>query len=450
MNRRRAIRPIKVKQTIRQYDEQEQTCFWVKGKTALRGEVQIAGAKNSALPLLAVSLLTQEPLHLRRVPDLLDVEVMLRLLEHLGVQVTRSDGQLSLVVKVAAEPVAPAALTSPIRASFLVLGPLLATRGEARVAMPGGDDIGGRPVDEHLRGFAALGAEISIESGEVVAHAKAGLKGADIQLATPSVTGTANLLMAAILASGKTRISNAAREPEIVDLAKCLRQMGADIEGEGSDCLQVHGVRSLSGTNYKVMPDRIEAGSYLIGAAATSGLVRVNGIGAELLVDVLDKLEASGADLHCSETSVQLDMQGRRPKAVNIETSPYPGFPTDLQSSMMVLNALAEGESSIKEKIFENRFLQVDSLKRMGAQISRKCQMQIDIKGCPTLMGAELEASDLRSAFALTLAAIAAEGESQISGIHHMDRGYEQADAKLRALKADVRRMIWPVPAVFA
>ena len=433
-----------------QQSSQEDVCLRIQGRTPLSGVVQVAGAKNAVLPLLAASLLTGESVHLRRVPRLIDVDVMLRLLQHLGVRVDRQADQLSLCATGDAEPVAPDFLVAPIRASFLVLGPLLATRRWAQVAMPGGDAIGRRPVDEHIKGFEALGAKISKVSGQVVAQAKKGLRGADIRLGVRSVTATVNLLMAATLARGKTSIRNAAREPEIVDLARCLQKMGAKIDGAGSDCLRIQGVSVLGGAAHEVMPDRIEAGSYLIAAAATAGQVRVRGIDAALLAGLPEKLQATGASLECKDDEVCLDMGGRRPRAVDIETQPYPGFPTDLQSPMMVLNALATGCASIHEHIFENRFMQVASLRRMGAEINQKSKSQVDIKGQPTLHGAALEATDLRSAFALTLAAIAAEGESWMSRAYHLDRGYEQVDAKLRGLGANLERVIRPQSAVQA
>lgn len=416
--------------------------LFIKGGVPLVGEVRIAGAKNAALPLLAATLLTEDEMRLSNCPCLQDVATMLWLLRTLGIKVSQqqAEAKVYIGVGVASSHLAPDHLVRIMRASFLVLGPLLATTGQARISLPGGCAIGTRPVDQHLAGFAAMGADIRIEDGYVIAAAPAGLTGANILLNVPTVTGTENILMAATLAKGRTVIKNAACEPEVVDLANCLIAMGADIQGQGSSTLIVEGVDRLHGVSYQIISDRIESGSYLVAAAATGGSIRVVNTQPEHMEAVVAKLAETGARIDVQKDSIGLDMRGRRPKAVGIKTAPYPGFPSDMQAQFTALNAIAAGTSQIEENMFENRLMHVQQLKRMGADIAMQGASSVGISGVSKLQAASVMATDLRASFGLVIAALAAEGETCIDRIYHIDRGYERLEEKLSALGAHVFR----------
>ncbi len=410
------------------------------GGRPLDGEVRASGAKNAALPILAAGLLSEEPLVIGNVPHLHDVTTMIKLLSQLGVTVTVGD-QMTVTVDAAriAEPVAPYELVKTMRAAILVLGPLLARHGEARVSLPGGCAIGARPVDLHVSGLQAMGAEVHIEGGYI--HARAGrLKGARIVLDTVTVTGTENLMMAATLAEGETLIENAAREPEVVDLAQCLIAMGAEIQGAGSDRLVIRGQKRLKGAHHNVLPDRIETGTFLVAGAITGGRVRVRNTRPDHLDAVLAKLRDAGATVTTGADWIEVDMGGRRPRAVDIRTAPYPAFPTDMQAQFAALNAVADGVGTVVETIFENRYMHMQELQRMGADIRIEGHTAI-IHGVERLSGAPVMATDLRASASLVLAGLVAEGTTDVLRIYHIDRGYECIEEKLGQLGARIRRL---------
>lgn len=411
----------------------------ITGGEPLVGDVVISGAKNAALPILCASLLTAEPVVLSNVPRLKDVDTTLSLLQRLGVAVQRDVAE---GVELAAAQVdsleAPYDLVKTMRASILVLGPLVARFGQARVSLPGGCAIGQRPVDQHIRGLQALGAEITIEHGYVVAKAKR-LKGAVIRTDMVTVTGTENLLMAAVLAEGTTVLENAAREPEVVDLAELLIKMGARITGHGTDRVVIEGVERLHGAQYRVMPDRIEAGSFLCAVAATGGQIRLADVAPSTMGATLSKLTEAGLKLEVGQDWIAASMQGR-PQAVDLRTHEYPGFATDMQAQFMALNAVAEGTSMVVETIFENRFMHVQELIRLGADIEIDGHTAV-VRGVSSLSGATVMATDLRASASLVIAGLKAEGETVIERIYHLDRGYTNMEIKLRQLGAQIERL---------
>jgi len=410
----------------------------IRGGVPLEGETVISGAKNAALPIMCAALLTREPLRLGNVPKLMDVRTMTRLLERMGVSVhAPSPGALTLHAQRIADPSAPYELVRTMRASVLVLGPLLARCGEARVALPGGCAIGQRPVDQHVKGLEAMGAEIHIEHGDMTARA-ARLHGTRIVMDLVTVTGTENLMMAATLAEGATVIENAAREPEIVDLAACLNAMGARIRGAGSDVIRIEGVDALGGTAHHVMPDRIETGTYLAAVAAAGGRVRLRGAAPETLDATLDKLREAGARIRLQPEAIEIEMNGR-PRAVDLRTAPYPGFATDMQAQLLALDTIAEGTGVVTETIFENRFMHALELQRLGADIAIEGNTAV-VRGVARLQGAAVMATDLRASASLVIAGLVAQGETLIDRIYHLDRGYEALEAKLGALGARVER----------
>ena len=413
----------------------------IRGGVPLHGEIRISGAKNSALPILAATLLVAEPVKITNLPHLNDITTMIELLGCMGVEVT-IDEKLGIETNARStrEFTAPYELVKTMRASILVLGPLLAHFGEAHVSFPGGCAIGSRPVDLHLRGLEALGAEIVIDEGYIHAYRKGRLKGARFFFETVTVGGTENLLMAAALAEGRTVLENAAREPEIVDLANCLNAMGAKITGQGTDTITIEGVEKLHGAEYAVMPDRIETGTYLVAAAATGGKIRVKDTRADILEAVLFKLEEAGAKITSGSNWIELDMQGKRPRAVNIKTAPYPAFPTDMQAQFTALNAIAEGTSTVTETVFENRLIQTHELNRMGAHITIQGNNAI-IEGRGKLTGCPVMATDLRASASLVIAGLVAQGETRVDRIYHIDRGYECIEEKLQSLGANIRRV---------
>ena len=414
--------------------------FLINGGVALHGSVRASGSKNAVLPILAATLLADSPMTVRNVPDLRDVKTTVQLLSEMGAKLTHDErGFIQVDSSQITEFTAPYDLVKTMRASILVLGPLLARFGEAAVSLPGGCAIGTRPVDLHIKGLRALGAEIEVEGGYIRARAKR-LKGAHIVLETVTVTGTENLLMAAVLAQGTSVIENAAREPEVSDLAHCLVAMGAQIEGIGSDTLTINGVDSLSGCDYSVLPDRIETGTYLLAAAITGGCVKVIETQPKLLESVLLKLEQAGAIVESGTDWVKVDMQGKRPLSVSLRTAPHPAFPTDMQAQFSALNAVAEGVATITETIFENRFMHMPELQRMGAEIEVQGNTSV-ITGVAELHGAPVMTTDLRASAGLILAALAAEGETTIDRIYHMDRGYEKIEQKLTQLGANIQRI---------
>ena len=412
----------------------------IRGGTALEGEVRISGAKNAALPILAAALLPEEPVRIGNVPQLHDVTTMIALLGRMGVSVALDERmQVEVDPRQAREAVAPYELVKTMRASILVLGPLLARHGQADVSLPGGCAIGARPVNLHVEGLKAMGAEIEIEGGYI--RARAGrLRGARIVLETVTVTGTENLMMAATLAQGRTIIENAAREPEVVDLAGFLNAMGARVSGAGTDTLVIEGVERLHGCSYEVLPDRIEAGTYLVAGAITGGRVRARNARAGHLDAVLAKLREGGAVLKVDEQWIEIDMRGRRPRAVDLRTSPYPGFPTDMQAQFAALDAVAEGVSTVVETVFENRYMHMLELRRLGADIRIEGHTAV-IHGVPRLSGAPVMATDLRASASLVLAGLVAEGITEVQRIYHIDRGYECIEEKLGQLGADIRRV---------
>jgi UDP-N-acetylglucosamine 1-carboxyvinyltransferase len=416
--------------------------FIVRGGQPLQGTLIASGSKNAALPIMAATLLSAERCRLHRIPVLRDIATMMTLLSSLGATATRpsSDGALMIDSSAVREFRAPYDLVKTMRASILVLGPLLARFGQAEVSFPGGCAIGSRPVDLHIRALEAMGAEVRVEAGYIVAKAPRGLVGTDFTFETVTVGGTENAIMAAALARGRSTLRNVAREPEIVDLVRFLRAMGARIEGEGTDTMTVDGVEALAGATYEVMPDRIEAGTYLVAAAATRGNVTVEGISPQVLGVVMDKLVLTGADIAVGENWVSLDMKGRRPEAVDIETAPFPGFPTDMQAQFTALNAIAVGQSSVVETVFENRLMQAHEMRRMGADIEIAGD-SARISGRERLQGAPVMASDLRASASLVIAGLVAEGETRIDRIYHIDRGYENIEGNLQSLGADIRRI---------
>jgi len=413
----------------------------IEGGARLDGSLVASGSKNAALPILAATLLTSEACQLSRVPKLKDVSTMLTLLSSLGVQVTPTGpNSVSIDSGTATEAKAPYELVKTMRASILVLGPLLARFGRAEVSFPGGCAIGSRPVDLHISALEAMGAEIVTDGGYLVASASEGLCGVDFRFRTVTVGGTENAMMAAALARGDTILRNAAREPEIVDLANFLNQMGAKISGQGTDTIYVSGVPALVGCSYSVMADRIEAGTYLVAAAATRGRVRLEGISGVMLGVVLEKLRECGATIREGDDWVELDMEGRRPRAVDVVTAPFPGFPTDMQAQFTALNTVAEGRARVTETIFENRLMQAREMERMGANIVIETDTAITA-GKEVLQGAPVMASDLRASASLVIAGLVAEGETRIDRIYHIDRGYEDIEGKLQTLGANIRRV---------
>jgi len=412
----------------------------ITGGERLSGEVRISGAKNSALPILAAALLAEEPVVLENVPHLNDVTTTLNLLRRMGVEIICHDGvRLEIDAVNISDFLAPYELVKTMRASVLVLGPLLSRFGRADVSLPGGCAIGARPINLHVAGLQAMGAEITIDNGFIRARAER-LKGAHIVLDTVTVTGTENLMMAAVLARGETVIENAAREPEVVDLANFLQRMGAQIEGPGTDTILIQGVETLHGTSYSVLPDRIESGTYLVAAAITGGRVKIKGTRPDHLEAVLRKLQEAGATVQRGSDWIELDMAGRRPTAVNLHTSPYPGFPTDMQAQFCALNAVAVGTGTIIETIFENRFMHAQELQRLGADLSVEGNTVV-IRGVERLAGAPVMATDLRASASLVLAGLAAEGVTIVERIYHIDRGYERLEEKLALLGAEIRRL---------
>jgi UDP-N-acetylglucosamine 1-carboxyvinyltransferase len=414
----------------------------ITGGNPLHGELRISGAKNAALPILAGTLLSETPVTVGNVPHLLDITTTMELLGRMGIGLT-VDEKLNIEVdtRSISSYVAPYDLVKTMRASILVLGPLVARFGQADVSLPGGCAIGGRPVNLHLQGLAQMGANIEVKNGYIHASAKR-LKGCRLVLDMVTVTGTENLMMAAALAEGTTVIENAAREPEVVDLANFLNMMGAKIHGAGTDILEIEGVDGLSaeGRNYRVMPDRIEAGTYLVAAAMTGGKVKLKDVRSDILDSVLQKLRESGAKITTTEDTIELDMQGARPHSVSLRTAPYPAFPTDMQAQFMALNAVADGVGVITETIFENRFMHVQEMQRMGADITVESNTAI-IRGKPVLNGAPVMATDLRASASLVLAALVAEGSTVVDRIYHIDRGYECIEEKLSQLGAEIRRI---------
>jgi UDP-N-acetylglucosamine 1-carboxyvinyltransferase len=414
--------------------------FLIQGGTRLEGEVRISGAKNAALPLLAATLLASTPITLTNVPDLKDVSTLIKLIKGMGVTVTRDGDTVTVDNSTLNSKFAPYELVKTMRASILVLGPLLARYGDAVVSLPGGCAIGSRPVDQHLKALIAMGADVQVENGYVHAKMDGRLKGGRLLFDMVTVGGTENILIAATLADGTTIIENAAREPEVTDLAHMLVKMGAKIDGIGTDTLTVHGVESLSGCEYAVVADRIETGSYLAAAAMTGGRVRATNTDASLLEAVLLKFEEMGAKITTGPDWIELDMEGRRPKAVNFRTLPHPAFPTDMQAQLMTVNAIAEGTGTIIETIFENRFMHVPELARMGAHIQVDGHTAI-VTGVETLQAAPVMATDLRASMSLVMAALFAQGETCIDRIYHIDRGYERVEEKLIGLGAQIKRV---------
>lgn len=411
----------------------------IEGPCKLSGGVHISGAKNAALPILMGCLLAETPVTLSNVPHLKDVTTTIQLLATMGVEVMFDE---SLNIEIDASTIttkeAPYELVKTMRASILAMGPLLARFGEARVSLPGGCAIGSRPVNIHITGMEMMGAEIEVEQGYIIAKADK-LKGADITMEPVTVTGTENLLMAAVLAEGETILRNSAMEPEVSDLANFLNAMGAKITGIGTDTLVIQGVKQLTGVDYRVIPDRIEAGTYLAAGALTGSRVTVKSVIPEHLTSVLDKFVEAGAFIETTEDTITLDMQGRKLKPVNIVTDPYPGFPTDMQAQFVVMNCLAEGEATVEETIFENRFMHVSELTRMGAQIDVEGNTATT-HGVDELVGAPVMATDLRASASLILAGLVAEGETVVSRIYHIDRGYELIEEKFHKLGAHIYR----------
>ncbi len=412
----------------------------IRGGVRLEGEIRISGAKNAALPILAATLLADAPVVIGNVPHLHDITTTMELLGGMGLRLT-VDEKMNIEVdsSTITDFFAPYELVKTMRASILVLGPLLARFGRADVSLPGGCAIGSRPVNLHLQGLAAMGAELTVEGGYIRASANR-LKGVDLVLDLVTVTGTENLMMAATLADGVTVIRNAAREPEVVDLANCLISMGALITGAGTDTITIEGVESLGGTHYKILPDRIETGTYLVAAAMTGGHIKVKDTRPELLESVLAKLVEAGAEITTGDDWIELDMVGKRLVAVDIHTAPYPGFPTDMQAQFTALNCIAKGTGTITEAVFENRFMHVLELQRMGAQVKLEGNTAITT-GVDRLTSAPLMATDLRASASLVLAGLVADGETEVDRIYHIDRGYETIEEKLANLGACIRRI---------
>ena len=412
----------------------------IKGGRPLEGEISISGAKNAALPILAATLLADDPVNLSNVPHLHDITTTIGLLAGMGSDLT-IDERMNLEVDSTniKEFFAPYELVKTMRSSILVLGPLLAKYGKADVSLPGGCAIGSRPVNIHLQGLRSMGADIQVEGGYIRATAKR-LKGVLLTMDIVTVTGTENLMMAATLAEGTTILENAAREPEVSDLANCLISMGAKIKGAGTDRIEIEGVEKLSGTSYEIMPDRIETGTYLVAAAMTGGKVKLKNTKANLLDSVLSKLTEAGASIDVDENTITLDMNGRRPKAVDIHTVPFPGFPTDMQAQFTAMNCIATGSGVITESVFENRFMHVQELQRMGADLKLEGNTVIST-GADGLTGAPVMATDLRASASLVLAGLVADGDTVVDRIYHIDRGYETIEEKLTQLGAYIRRI---------
>lgn len=414
--------------------------FKINGGNRLTGEVTISGAKNAALPILMSAILSDTTIVIHNVPRLNDINTTIKLLTQLGAQVSWvGDNSLSINASTIDQHRASYELVKTMRASILVLGPLLAKFGHAEVSLPGGCAIGARPVDLHIHGLKLMGADIEVENGYIIAKKHDGLIGATIFMDTVSVTGTENLMMAAVLATGTTVIENAAREPEIVDLANCLNAMGGKVNGAGTDTLTIEGVKSLSGSEYKVMSDRIETGTFLVAAAVTQGHVKCLNTDPSALDAVLSKLQESGANISTGEDWIELTMD-QRPKAVNIKTAPHPAFPTDMQAQFVTLNVVAEGSAHITETIFENRFMHVPELQRMGANIDLEGNTAIT-KGVDHLTGAQVMATDLRASASLVIAGLVSTSETQVDRIYHIDRGYQNIEDKLSKLGADIKRV---------
>jgi UDP-N-acetylglucosamine 1-carboxyvinyltransferase len=409
----------------------------IQGGVPLSGEVRVAGAKNAALPILAAALLTAAPVRITNVPQLNDVRTMVKLLERMGVAAEVTAHEVRLDARHVTEPFAPYEHVKTMRASILALGPLVARFGEARVSLPGGCAIGERPVDLHIKGLTAMGADIAIEAGYIHATATR-LKGARIFMDTVTVTGTENLMMAACLARGTTVLENAAREPEVIDLARCLIGMGARVSGQGSDVITIEGVEALFGVEHAVMPDRIEAGTFLAAAAATRGSVTLTDAPVSSLDAVFEKLREAGAAIAVGDNTVRLAMSSR-PRAVSLRTAPHPGFPTDMQAQFIALNTVAEGTAVVTETIFENRFMHVQELRRLGANIDIEGNTAV-IHGVDALTGADVMATDLRASASLVIAGLVAEGTTVIDRIYHLDRGYERLEERLGALGARITR----------
>lgn len=412
----------------------------ITGGRPLNGEVRISGAKNAALPIVAATLLAATPMTVTNVPHLQDITTSMELLSQMGVELTIGERMtIEVDASTISNPVAPYELVKTMRASILVLGPLLARCGKADVSLPGGCAIGSRPVNLHIDGLRAMGAEIEVKNG--IVHAKAErLKGATIVFEIVTVTGTENLMMAATLAEGTTILENAAREPEVVDLANCLIAMGAKITGAGTSKIVIEGVQKLQGAEYSVQPDRIETGTFLVAAAITGGKVKTRDTDPTLLDAVLQKLRDAGAEITLGDDWIELDMHGKRAKAVDVHTAPYPAFPTDMQAQFMALNCIAEGAGVVRETIFENRFMHVQELQRMGASIAVEGNTAM-VRGVDNLTGAPVMATDLRASASLIIAALAAEGETHVDRIYHVDRGYQNIEEKLQGLGARIQRV---------
>jgi UDP-N-acetylglucosamine 1-carboxyvinyltransferase len=413
----------------------------IQGNIPLKGEIRISGAKNAALPILAATLLTKTPVRICNIPHLQDVTTIMSLLGQMGAKITL-DEKSTIIVD--ANDVnsyhAPYDLVRTMRASVLVLGPLLGRFGQANVSLPGGCAIGTRPVDQHLKGMAAMGADISVENGYIYARCNKPLEGADIVMDIVTVTGTENIMMAAVLAKGRTVIHNAAHEPEVEDLANFLNTLGAKISGAGTSTITIDGVDELTGGTYHVLPDRIETGTYLAAAAITRGKIKLKNTRPDILASVLLTLKETGAEIETGPDWISLDMQGNRPRAVNVSTAPYPAFPTDMQAQLMALNTVSDGTGIITETIFENRFMHVQELQRMGAQVTLKGNTAI-CTGISNLQGAQTMATDLRASASLVLAGLAAHGETIVDRIYHIDRGYECIEEKLSQLGAKIQRI---------
>jgi UDP-N-acetylglucosamine 1-carboxyvinyltransferase len=415
----------------------------INGQRSLYGDVYISGAKNAALPILIASLLTKEELYLKNVPHLFDIKTTEKLLTVMGVEIEKTNSQMKLIAKEIKDFNAPYDLVKTMRASILVLGPLLARFGSAKVSLPGGCAIGSRPVDIHIKGLEAMGAKIKIENGDIVASShdlpEHKLVGAQINMSQVTVTGTENLMMAASLAKGKTILKNSAREPEVIDLGNCLIKMGADIKGLGTDIITINGVDELHGAEHSIIFDRIEAGTYMVAAAMTSGELNCIGVESNMMTSVIDKLRETGVEVIESDNMVTVKSNGKL-KSVDFETAPFPNFPTDMQAQFMALNAVADGTSKIEENIFENRFMHAQELIRMGADIQINQNTAL-IRGGKILEGANVMATDLRASASLVLAALAAKGTTVIDRIYHLDRGYENLEKKFNQIGAQIERV---------
>ena len=413
----------------------------IQGGTPLEGEVSISGAKNSALPILSATLLTDKPVTISNVPHLHDITTTIELLGRMGSKITVNE---RMHIEIDNSEInnffAPYELVKTMRASILVLGPLLARYGKADVSLPGGCAIGSRPVNIHIQGLIAMGAEITTETGYIRAITKKRLKGVHLNLDLVTVTGTENLMMAATLADGKTVIENAAREPEVKDLANCLNKMGAKIKGAGTHRIEIEGVEALHGTEHEILPDRIETGTYLVAAAMTRGRMRLRNTNSVLLESVLTKLSEAGANIEIDKNAISIDMDGKKPKAVDVHTSPFPGFPTDMQAQFTAMNSIAEGSGAITEAVFENRFMHVHELQRMGADLKLEGNTTIT-DGVEELTSAPVMATDLRASASLVLAGLVAKGQTVVDRIYHIDRGYETIEEKLSQLGANIKRI---------